>query len=137
MELIAVVMGCQTSKTRAAACKSMLDYGFANYALITPKLEDAVTVPVVLGREDQAAVVPGNARDLLIEKGLRNSVTTEITLEETVPAPVSRGQRLGTMTVRSGEQILAQVPMVAKEAVPRLSWWQIFSRVLRQFTMGK
>jgi hypothetical protein len=41
------------------------------------------------------------------------------------------------MTVRSGEQILAQVPMVAKEAVPRLSWWQIFSRVLRQFTMGK
>lgn len=30
MELIAVVMGAETSQSRNAACKSLLDYGFAN-----------------------------------------------------------------------------------------------------------
>ena len=137
MELIAVVMGCQTSKTRATACKSMLDYGFANYALIAPRLEDAVTVPVELGKEKQAAVMPGNARDLLIEKGLRNAVTTEVTLEETVPAPVSRGQRLGTMTVRAGERVLAQIPLVAVKGVEKLTFSDLFLQILRRAAMAK
>ena len=33
LELIAVVMGAATSQDRFAACKSMLDYGFANFSL--------------------------------------------------------------------------------------------------------
>ena len=40
MELIAVVMGSATSQERFAACKSMLDYGFANFALYTPALQE-------------------------------------------------------------------------------------------------
>ena len=137
MELIAVVMGCQTSKTRAAACKAMLDYGFAGYTLISPKLEDAVTVPVVLGKSDQVALMPGASRDLLIPKELRSTVTTEVTLEESIPAPVSGGQRLGTMTVRSGEQILAQIPLVAAEGVEKLTVSDLFIAVLRRVAMAK
>ena len=53
MELIAVVMGCETGQKRTAACKAMLDYGFANFAVITPTPEEAVTVPVALGRSDR------------------------------------------------------------------------------------
>ena len=90
-----------------------------------------------LGPADAVTAVPAEPVELLVEKQQRGDVTVQVQMEESVAAPVSQGQRLGTMTVRSGEQILAQVPMVAKEAVPRLSWWQIFSRVLRQFTMGK
>jgi hypothetical protein len=52
-------------------------------------------------------------------------------------APVSQGQRLGTMTVRSGEQILAQIPMVAATSVPRLTWGQIFARILGYIVMAK
>ena len=51
LELIAVVMGCESAKIRTAACKSMLDYGFAGYALVTPGLEDAPVVPVRLGKD--------------------------------------------------------------------------------------
>ena len=35
MELIAVVMGAETSQSRNAACKSLLDYGFANFAVVS------------------------------------------------------------------------------------------------------
>lgn len=136
MELIAVVMGAQTSKDRFAACKSMLDYGFANYALVTPE-EPEEEVAVKLGTAETVTTVPAETVARLVEKSQRNEVRVQVDMEEQVTAPVSAGQKLGTMTVYCGEQILAQVPMVAKEAVPRLSWFQVLGRVLRQIVMGK
>ncbi len=136
MELIAVVMGAESSKDRFATCKQLLDYGFANFALVSPETPDA-SVPVKLGMQTQVRAVPGQQVRLLVDKQQRGDVTVQLQLEESLTAPVSRGQRIGTLTVRSGEQILAQVPLVAEEAVPRLSWWQLFGRVLRQIVMGK
>ena len=135
LELIAVVMGSTTSQERFSACKSLLDYGFANYALISPEMGETAEVPVKLGRSDTVKAVPGSREALLIDKSQRNTVTTHITLEETVAAPVSKGQRLGEMTVKSGEQILAQIPLVAETAVERLSWGDIFLRILKKVTM--
>ena len=136
LELIAVVMGAETSPARFAACKSMLDYGFANYALYAPALQEGASVPVTLGREPSVSAVPSGETALLVDKGQQNSVTTEISLEETVTAPVSQGQRLGTLTLRSGEQILAQVPLVAESPVERLSWKELMVKILRQTAMA-
>ena len=137
LELIAVVMGAESSTVRFAACKSMLDYGFANFALVQPELPEDATVPVKLGAADTALAVPGQETKLLIDKAQRSSVTTEVTLEESVTAPVSKGQRLGLLRIKAGEQVLAEVPMVAQEAVPRLSYGQILVRVLKQLAMAK
>lgn len=136
MELIAVVLGAETSKDRFAACRSMLDYGFANYALVTPE-DPTAEVTVKLGKAESVAAVPAESVAQLVEKAQRNEVRVQVDMEEQVTAPVSAGQKLGTMTVYCGEQILAQVPMVASEAVSRLSWFQILGRVLRQIVMGK
>ena len=136
MELIAVVMGAESSGERFAACKSMLDYGFANFALVAPEVERQ-TVPVKLGTATHVAVVPGENPKLLIDKGQKSEVQVDIRLEEQVTAPVSQGQKLGTMTVRCGEQTLAEIPMVAQTGVRRLEWGQIFLRVLRRISMGK
>ena len=131
MELIAVVMGCETSAERFAACKSMLDYGFANYAVINPVLEGEPRIPVKLGTADFVAVVPSRQEALLIEKGQKNLVNIKTELETEVTAPVSQGQRLGTLSVQVGDQVISQIPLVAKATVPRLSWGQMFLRVLR------
>ena len=121
MELIAVVMGCETSQKRTAACKAMLDYGFANFALYTPVMQEGAAVPVELGFSDSVAAIPGESVSLLVDKGQKSGITTEITLEPSVTAPVSQGQRLGILTIRSGEQVLRQIPLVAETAVSRLS----------------
>ena len=135
LELIAVVMGCETSQKRFAACKSMLDYGFANYALIQPEVPETVAVPVKLGVADSVNVIPARDGKMLIDKGQIASVTTEVQLEEDVTAPISKGQRLGTMTVKAGEQILAEIPMVAETGVEKLTFWQMYLRLLRKICM--
>jgi len=135
LQLIAVVMGCETSQKRFAACKSMLDYGFANYALIQPELPENAAVPVKLGVADSVKAVPANDGKMLIDKGQKNLVTTEITLNEEVTAPVSRGQHLGTMSIKAGEQILAEIPMVAEAGVEKLTFWQMFGKLMRKVCM--
>ena len=136
MELIAVVMGADSSKTRFNACKQLLDYGFANFALVQPDICETPAVPVELGTAKTVSPQLGEDGTLLVEKSLRSTVTAQVELEETVEAPVSRGQRLGTLTYRSGEQILRQIPLVAQQEVPRLSWKQMFGKVFRRIAMA-
>ena len=135
MGLIAVVMGAETSQDRFNACKQMLDYGFANYALVTPQLEKTYQIPVALGNQGHVTAVPAEDVQLLIDKSQRGSVTTQVELEETVTAPVSKGQKLGVLTIRAGEQVLAQVNMVADTGVQKLTWGQLFGALLRRITM--
>ncbi len=137
MELIAVTMGSKSSAERNAACKSMLDYGFANFALISPEVSDMPAVPVKLGKETQVAANLGNNASLLIDKGQKSSVTTQIQMEESLTAPVAQGQRLGTLRILSGEQVLSEVPLVAVKGVERLSYGELFGKVLKRAAMAK
>ena len=74
---------------------------------------------------------------LLVDKAQANQVQIHTELEEQVAAPVSKGQRLGTLTVKVGEQTVTQIPMVAEEAVPRLTWWDLFLQILQKLAMAK
>ena len=134
--LIAVVMGCESSQQRFAACKQMLDYGFANFARVEPEVTEG-TVPVRLGEKDSVKAAPAEPVQLLIDKAQSNQVQVQTVLEESVSAPVSKGQRLGTLTVKVGEQVLAQVPMVAQEGVEKLTWSDLFIMVLRRICMAR
>jgi len=136
MELVAVVMGAENSQVRFNTCKTMLDHGFANYALIAPDLCDVGSIPVILGKTNSVQPKLGEAPNLLIDKGQKSTVTTDVQLEESLTAPVSQGQRLGTITVRSGEQILKEIPLVAAEGVARLTFGEIFLHVLRRAAMA-
>ena len=135
MELVAVVMGCETSKDRFAACKQLLDHGFASYALITPQ-QDKAEIPVKLGTADFVGAVPSGLDSVLIDKGQKAMVTQETELLENITAPVSQGQRLGTLYIKAGQQVLKEIPLVAETAVPKLTFGQMFSRLLRVLTMS-
>ena len=137
MELIAVVMGADTSANRNAACKQLLDYGFANYTVITPELPETEPVAVKLGREKTVEAVLGDTGGILLDKARKSGISMELSVEESVTAPVSRGQRLGTLTVKTGEQILKQVPLVAAEGVQRMTFGDLFGMVLRRTAMSK
>ncbi len=137
LELVAVVMGAETSQDRFGACKSLLDYGFANFSLYTPALQEGASVPVKLGTMESVAAVPAGETAILVDKGQRNSMLSEITLEEAVTAPVSQGQRLGTLTVRAGDQVLAEVPLVAETGISRLTTLDLMGQILRRVAMAK
>ena len=136
LELIAVVLGADTSQSRFAACKSLLDYGFANYALYIPAMQEGASVPVTLGQRESVAVVPETSPQLLVEKSKVSTITAEVTLEPAVDAPVAQGQKLGMLTVKAGEELLAEIPLVAETAVDRLGFPAVMGMVLRMVAMA-
>ena len=137
MELIAVVMGADTSANRNAACKQLLDYGFANFSVITPELPEPEPVAVKLGKQKTVEAVLGTRDGMLVDKARKSAVAMELSLEDSVTAPVSRGQRLGTLTVKAGDQILKEIPLVAAEGVARMSYGDLFGMVLKRVSMAR
>ena len=137
MELIAVVMGADTSASRNTACKQLLDYGFANFAVFQPELTEAEPIAVKLGKEKSVDAVLGENGGILIDKGQKSTVTMDLSLEGPITAPVSQGQRVGTLAVKAGEQVLKEIPLVAAEGVERVSFGDLFGMVLRRTAMAK
>jgi len=137
MELIAVIMKSPTGPERFEDAKALLDYGFANYALVNVYPEAPLApVDVLLGTVSQ--VQPQLQREcrLLVRKGQEDQVSTKLTLAEDLEAPVEQGQTLGQLEVYVGEELRDTVPIVSAQQVDRLTVPGIFSRMLRQLLMA-
>ena len=136
MELIAVVMGAESSQIRFLSCKSLLDHGFANYALVYPDLSEAAPVPVKLGTAPSVFPMFGAGDGLLVDKSAKSSLVTQIQTEPFLTAPVEAGQQIGSLTIRSGDRILKEIPLVAAEAVERLRYRDLLVRILGMTAMA-
>ena len=132
MELIAVIMKGQTADKRNTDAKTLLNYGFSTYALaeIAPQ-EPLAPVPVRLGAEDAVQPVLPSGSTLLVEKTKAGQLTQSVELTAEVEAPVAAGQALGTLTVRAGDEVLLELPLQAEQAVEKLSWGGMLTRLLR------
>lgn len=138
IELIAVVLHCESSADRFQSAKALLDYGFANYALVNGEPNEPLTpIPVRLGRVDSITPVLQQTAPILIDKGKQAQITRTVTLCDEVTAPVAAGQELGTLTLSAGEEILATIPIIAPEAVEKLSLWDITLQLLRRACMSQ
>ena len=134
MELIAVIMKGATSAQRFEDAQTLLNYGFAGYTLtkIVPETPLA-PVPVALGTQATVQPVLGDGGALLLERSKAAGLQQTVTLAESVEAPVALGDSLGALTVTAGDggEVVAEIPLLAGEEIPRVTFWQMFLRTLR------
>ena len=135
MELIAVVMGSETSQKRFDACRGLLDYGFANFAHYVPEPPEAA-IPVKLGTAETVRAILQDPGPLLVKKGELGGITAQTELLPEVDAPVSAGERRGELRIDSGGETLAVIPLIAEGAVEKLTWLDLFTRLLSRVAMG-
>lgn len=137
IELIAVVLHCDSSADRFQSAKALLDYGFANYALVSAETpEPLAPVRVKLGVQELVTPVLQASSPILVGKGELPRVTKSVTVAGEVTAPVAAGQQLGTMTIEADGRVLAEIPIIASAAVERLTLWELTVRLLRRTCMG-
>ena len=120
MRLIAVVLGVPNSQTRFDEARAMLDYGFSAYSL-TPVAREGdwigMQVPVKLGAKDQVDAALGTGLSLLLRSGMKDQLSFEAELPESVTAPVRAGDPLGNVWVLLSGKRIAQLPAVAAQDV--------------------
>ena len=121
MQLIAVVLGAPTSAERFASAKSLLDYGFANYAVNTQITagDEVQKIVVEKGVDKEVGVVAGDSCSTLVKKGQEDNITKEIKIDETITAPIEAGQKIGTMTISRDGEVIADIDLNASSAVEK------------------
>ena len=121
MQLIAVVLGAPTSAERFASAKSLLDYGFANYAVNTQITagDEVQKIAVEKGVDKEVGVVAGDSCSTLVKKGQEDNITKEIKIDETTTAPIEAGQKIGTMTISRDGEVIADIDLNASSAVEK------------------
>jgi serine-type D-Ala-D-Ala carboxypeptidase (penicillin-binding protein 5/6) len=117
--LIAVVMGTNSEKARAAETQKLLAYGF-RFFQTTPLYQagqQLSTNRVWAGTTDEVGLGIPNAITLTLPKGREQSLVANMHINEVIKAPIEVGQELGNLTIELDGQLLVNSPIVALHAV--------------------
>lgn len=137
MELIAVVLGSETSAKRFETAKALLNYGFAGWTLVPVAPSEPLSpIPVNLGTAASVQPVLNQDSQLLLPKAEAAKVTTTLTVADSLQAPVEQGQQVGTLTVLVDGQPRQTIDLVAQEGVDRLTLWQVYGAMLTRLFCG-
>jgi len=122
LELIAVVLGVPSKQGCFASAARLLNEGFASYRVIAgAKIGTPVaSVAVAGGTEERVQGLPVDDLRVLVKR--TDKVTTDSSVPSSVQAPVRRGQPLGEIVVRRGDETLGRVTVVADRDVPATGW---------------
>ena len=137
IELIAVVLHCESSTDRFQSAKTLLEYGFANYALVSSQSDEPLgTVKVRLGEETLLTPILQESAPILIEKAEQSKVKKTVELSGELTAPIAPGQQIGTLKIRTDERVLVSIPILAPHKIEKLTLWQMTVKLLRKLCMG-
>jgi len=126
LTLIAVVLGCDTSKTRLAEITKMLDYGFAAYegVKLAEKGQIAGAIEIPKGEPKAVNILVKEDIFVLTKKGEIDGITTEIKLNEEMEAPIVSGTTVGEMIVKKDGKEYCRCELVTESDVEKASIFQ-------------
>lgn len=130
--LIAVALGCSTSKIRNAQVSKLLDYGFANFETVVLAEEGQIVETVLIERGDPQAADAVTAQKItvLVPKGEKDSIRTDIRIADTLSLPLKKGQEVGTLSVYKGEKLLNEYSLTSSCDVEKASFRELLSRMM-------
>jgi len=140
MRVVAVVMGADSTKERNAAVSEMLDYAFNQFE--TKKLfeKDQIITDLefLKGEKDQVNVIASQSISTLFRKGeSTENITTEVKLDEDMNLPIKKGDPVGTLTVKNGDEILSETALTVDEDVDRASYMTLLKRSLQEMVKSE
>lgn len=133
LHLIAVVMGAGNSTDRFEGAKAMLNWGFANYETVTPEMDSSLfgEVKILKGVEESVRPIIAGVKPLTLKAGLKANIKTGIELCESAEAPIEKNQTLGKVTLKIGDNTIAEYNLVSREYVEKTNIGHIIVRIFR------
>ena len=117
--LLSVVLGTTSENVRAQESQKLLNFGFQFYdsARLYEKGQTVSTLPVWKG--SARALKAGLAADLSVSvpKGMTDKLKADLVSQQPLLAPVSAGQRVGTLKIMLESKRIGEYPVVALENV--------------------
>lgn len=132
--LISAIFGTPSMDARAQQSRELLNWGFANFETTTlrPAGQRLATAPVWFAKLPEVPV--GLAQNMVatLPKGSASTVTTSLSLQPDLKAPIQKGQVIGKLVAKNGSQVVAEQPVVALQAVEEAGF---FARLIDHFKL--
>ena len=123
--LLSIILGASSENSRANESQKLLNWGYtafeavklfdANQAVVSPSVWKGKSPTVKLGRPEAIIVT--------VPAGTAAKLKTQVVRADPLVAPFGKGQQLAALKVSAGEQVLAEVPLLALEAVEQAGVW--------------
>lgn len=132
MELIAVVMNAPSSKDRFDSAKKLLDYGFANWKIVTPEYDRSKikNIDVTMGQRKTLKLAVEEINSELIKQSEQSKLEIKIELPNEVEAPINKGQQIGKLKIMKSGKALSEYSIFANEDVKRIDFGFSLYRLL-------
>lgn len=132
LSLVTVVLGSETGTERFKAAATLLDYGFANYKKTNLTLpEDApMEIKVKNGMENSVQLKYEIPKDIITESA-KSQLEAKVELPEEIEAPVTENQQLGTVSFYSGEEKIAEYPILSSGSSKEVNFQDIFAFMIK------
>ncbi|CAM4207198.1 D-alanyl-D-alanine carboxypeptidase family protein [Comamonas aquatilis] len=124
--LLSIVLGTASEKARANESQKLLNWGYTAYDAVklfdgdqpvaTPAVWKGAANTVKIGRAGGPIVVT-------VPSGSGGKLSTEVVRQDPLIAPIAKGQSMGTLKVKIGTDTVAEVPLVALEAVEQAGFF--------------
>lgn len=130
ISFVSVVLGAQTSDERFALTQELLDYGFANYKLDNIKIDNSKLKTVKVKNGVDKSITPKCElnKKLLLPKN-SDKITYEYSFLDEVKAPVKKGDKLGAITVYSGNKKISSIELKSDKNIKSVTFLYIFKKM--------
>lgn len=131
MNLVAVVLGSDTSKDRFDTASYLLDIGFANYQMMKLKPDSKKITPIKVKCGETKSVIPrpASSSGVLVKKGA-DDVTYEYDIKKEITAPVKKGDLLGTISVMNDNKKIGEIKLVSNVNIKKTTLLSIFKNII-------
>lgn len=132
MRLLSIVLNAPSTKIRFSESSKMMDYGFANYEVVSLLKKDQVVenqVPISGGKEEIINGVVSKDVNFLIKSGESKEYEREIVLDEKIKAPLEKGDKIGTLTLKQDNKIVQKIDIVSDREVLKANVFDYFKKI--------
>ena len=135
LSLIAVVMKGETSQIRFAEAQKLLDYGFSNFEYYSCANTGDILKDILVQKGTVKTVTVGFKHEtgVLIPKGQRSNITTTVILPDSVPAPINRGDKLGEVVFKLGDETLSTIDLISTSTIKKISFPNMLTHVFSKW----
>ena len=118
--LLSVVLGTASAEARANESQKLLNWGFGSFDAVKLLDVDQVmtTAPVWKGEAREVKLGSGTRVFLSVPRGSGDKLKTEVVRPDPLLAPLTKGQKVGSIKITGPAGPVAEVPLTALEAVP-------------------
>lgn len=133
MELVAVILGAENSNDRFNGARTLLDHGFASYEIYTPEADRKMlgNITVSHGVKAFLKIECEKTEDILINKGSKDNIKQKVDLPDKLEAPITKGQKIGTVSFSADGKTIAEYDVKAVENVEKMDFLHALYTIMK------